>query len=281
MPERDGFPAGVPAWVDSSQPDVGAATAFYGGLFGWQFDERGGADTDDRYAVATLDGKTVAAIASPSVGGRSTPEWTTYVAVDDADAAVGRVRNAGGDVIAEPADRLGLARTALCADPAGATFGIWQPGSIRGAASVNAPGAWNFSELNTDDADAATRFYAAVFGWEVDAVDMGAMSGLMVRMPGYADFLERYNPGTKQRHIDFGAPPGFTECVAWILPLAEGAIPHWSITFSVADADATAARARELGATVIVEPFDLPMVRSTAIRDPSGAVFTANAFVPG
>ena len=88
MPERDGFPAGVPAWVDSSQPDVDGATAFYGALFGWQFSERGGAGADARYAVATLEGKSVAAIAAPWVGGRTTPEWTTYVAVDDADAIV-------------------------------------------------------------------------------------------------------------------------------------------------------------------------------------------------
>jgi predicted enzyme related to lactoylglutathione lyase len=280
MPERDGFPAGVPAWVDSSQPDVDAATAFYGALFGWQFEARGGG-SDDRYAVATLDGQSVGAVASPSVGGRQTPEWTTYVAVDDADAALERVRGAGGAVVTGPKDRFGLARTALCTDLDGATFGLWEPGSIRGAQAVNAPGAWNFSELNTDDAEGATRFYGSVFGWETDEVDMGAMSGTMVRMPGYAEFLEAINPGTKQRHIDFGAPPGFTDCVAWFLPLSDGAEPHWSITFSVADADATATRARELGAGVLVEPFDMPMVRSTVIRDPAGATFTANAFVPG
>jgi predicted enzyme related to lactoylglutathione lyase len=278
MPERDGFPAGVPAWIDTTQPDVDAALAFYGGLFGWQFDERG--TDDDRYAVATLDGKTVAAIASPGVGRPDTPGWTTYVTVDSADEAVARVRKAGGSVLSEPADRLGLARVALCADSAGAAFGLWEPGAIRGAGSVNAPGTWNFSELNTDDVAGATRFYGAVFGWEVDEVDMGAMSGSMVRMPGYADFLERINPGTKQRHIDFGAPPGFTECVAWFLPLAAGAA-HWSVTFSIADADAVAARARELGGSVEVEPYDLPMVRSTVIRDPAGARFTANAFNPG
>ena len=86
MPEREGFPAGVPAWIDSAQPDVDAAIAFYGGLFGWQFDDRAPSDSDDRYVVATLDGKTVAAIASPSVAGHpSSPAWTTYVAVDSAD----------------------------------------------------------------------------------------------------------------------------------------------------------------------------------------------------
>jgi uncharacterized protein len=282
MAEREGFPAGVPAWIDSAQPDVDAAIAFYGGLFGWQFDERAPSDSDDRYAVATLEDKTVAAIASPSVAGHpSSPAWMTYVAVDSAEDVAARVREAGGTVVAAPADRFGLARTSICTDPAGAAFGLWQPGSIRGAGSVNAPGAWNFSELNTDDVEDATRFYASVFGWEVSEVDMGAMKGTMVRMPGYGDFLERINPGTKQRHIDFGAPPGFTECVAWFLPLAEGATPHWSLTFSVADADAVAAKARELGGSVLVEPHDLPMVRSATIRDPAGAEFTANAFNPG
>ena len=281
MPERVGFPAGVPAWIDSAQPDVDAAIAFYGGLFGWQFDDRAPSDSDDRYVVATLDGKTVAAIASPSVAGHpSSPAWTTYVAVDSAEDVAARVRDAGGDVVAAPADRFGLATTAICTDPAGAVFGLWEPGSIRGAGSVNAPGTWNFSELNTDDVEGATRFYASVFGWEVSEIDMGAMKGGMVRLPGYADFLEQVNPGTKQRHIDFGAPPGFTECVAWFLPM-EGGATHWSLTLAVADADAVAAKARELGGSVIVEPHDLPMVRSTTIRDPAGAEFTASAFNPG
>jgi uncharacterized protein len=282
MPEREGFPAGVPAWIDSAQPDVDAAIAFYGGLFGWQFDDRAPGGSDDRYVVATLDGKTVAAIASPSVAGHpSSPAWTTSVAVDSADEVAARVLDAGGKLIAAPSDRFGMATTAICTDPAGAVFGLWEPGSIRGAGSVNAPGTWNFSELNTDDVEGATRFYASVFCWEVSEVDMGAMKGTMVRLPGYADFLEQVNPGTKQRHIDFGAPPGFTECVAWFLPLGDGTPPHWSVTISVADADAVAAKARELGGGVVIEPHDLPMVRSTTIRDPAGAELTASAFNPG
>jgi uncharacterized protein len=281
MPERDGFPPGVPAWIDTTQPDVDAAVAFYGGLFGWRFDERAPSGSSDRYVVASLGGKTVAAIASPGAGRPATPDWATYVAVDSAESTAAAVREAGGTVAAEPADRFGLARVALCADPAGAAFGLWEPGEIRGAESVNAPGTWNFSELKTRDAAGATAFYARIFGWEVDEVDMGAMSGSMVRLPGYADFLEQINPGTKQRHIDFGAPPGFTECVAWFLPLDEGAAQHWSVTFSIADADAVAAKAHELGGSVEVEPFDMPMVRSTTIRDPAGARFTANAFSPG
>jgi predicted enzyme related to lactoylglutathione lyase len=39
VPERDAYIAGVPCWVDTSQPDPDAAAAFYGGLFGWEFED--------------------------------------------------------------------------------------------------------------------------------------------------------------------------------------------------------------------------------------------------
>jgi uncharacterized protein len=231
--------------------------------------------------VASLNGKQVAAIASADPGTGVAPAWRTYIGVEDAEEAAAKVRDAGGMVLSVTADLGSLGRVATCADPDGAVFGVWQPGAIKGAQVVNAPGTWNFSELNTDDVDGATRFYATVFGWEVDRVDMGAMSGHMVRMPGYADFLEQFDPGIRQRHTDFGAPPGFSECVAWFLPLREGEAPRWSVTFSVADADSVAATARGLGGTVVVEPFDIPPVRSTVIRDPQGGEFTASSFNAG
>ena len=36
MPDRDGYIAGVPCWVDTNQPDPDAAAEFYGALFGWE-----------------------------------------------------------------------------------------------------------------------------------------------------------------------------------------------------------------------------------------------------
>ena len=39
MPERDGYIPGVPCWIDTSQPDPKAALPFYGGLFGWEFED--------------------------------------------------------------------------------------------------------------------------------------------------------------------------------------------------------------------------------------------------
>ena len=52
------------------------------------------------------------------------------------------------------------------------------------------------------------------------------------------------------------------------------------MTFAVDDADGAAAKARELGGTVIVPPFDAPWVRMTVIADPQGATFVASKFVP-
>jgi uncharacterized protein len=281
MLERDGFPPGVPAWIDTHQPDPDAAAAFYAKLFGWAFEERMPAGAAERYLVASLEGRTVAAISSRRPRSPASPAWNTYIGVDSADASAARVRDAGGRVVTEPFDSGDVGRVAACADPSGATFGLWQPGSVKGAQSVNAPGTWNFSELNTRDVEGAKRFYGAVFGWEADEVHMGAMAGTMVRLPGYADFLEQFDPGIRQRHADFGAPAGFSECIAWILPLKDDEAPHWSVTFAVADTDAVAARASELDGTVVVEPFDIAPVRSAVLRDPQGARFTVSAFNPG
>jgi uncharacterized protein len=53
-----------------------------------------------------------------------------------------------------------------------------------------------------------------------------------------------------------------------------GTPPHWSVCFAVADADATVAKARERGGTVVAEPVDMPIGRFAAIIDPQDAWFT-------
>src|SRR4051812_39553177 len=102
MPNRDRYPAGVPCWVATAQPDAQAAADFYRGLFGWELENRMPADAPGVYFEARLDGGTVAAVGSQSEAGVSA--WTTYIAVDDADAIAERVRAAGGTVVSGPFD---------------------------------------------------------------------------------------------------------------------------------------------------------------------------------
>jgi predicted enzyme related to lactoylglutathione lyase len=167
--ERDHYPPGVLCWVDTAQPEPEKALDFYGAVLGWDFVGSGSMpeDPQGRYYVARVRGKDVAGISSPLPGGAlARPEWTTYVAVDSADLAAARAREAGGVVVVEPSDASRSGRMAVLRDPAGAAFGVWQAELRRGAQLVNEPSAWAMSMLNTNDAEGATAFYGALFGWE-------------------------------------------------------------------------------------------------------------------
>jgi uncharacterized protein len=281
VPERDGYVAGVPCAVDTSQPDPEAAVDFYRGLFGWEFEDVMPPDSDHRYYVARLRGLDVAAVGSIPEGAPQMAVWRTYIWVDSADEAASRVREAGGDVLRDPMEiEPEAGRMAVFADPEGATFSVWQARKNRGAQLVNEPGSFNLNGLNTRDVDGAKSFYGSVFGWRTLALDGGPE---MWTLPGFGDFLERDNPDLRKQMAAAGAPTGFEDVVGSINPIAEDqpdTPPHWSVTFAVDDADATAAKAGELGGTVIVPPFDAPWVRVTVLADPQGATFIASKFVP-
>ena len=279
MPERDGYPAGVPCWVDTNQPDPDAAADFYGGLFGWELEESMPPGSDGKYLMARIRGLDVAAISSVPPGAPSMAVWNTYIWVDSADETAAKARDAGGQVLMEPFDVMEAGRMAVCADPEGAVFSVWQAKDHKGSQVVNEHGSVNFNGLNTRDIKGAQAFYPSVFGWETLELGPGFM---MWRLPGYGDYLEEMNPGLREGMAEMGAPPGFEDVVAGLNPIAEDQPdmpPHWNVTFAVNDADAAAERAAELGGELVVPPMDAPWVRMTVVRDPQGATFIANQFV--
>ena len=276
---RDGYPPGVPCWIDTEQPDPSAAIAFYGGLFGWQFEDRIPPGAPGRYAVAQLQGLDVAAVASADPGA-GPPVWNTYVWVDDVEATTSVAARAGGAVLAGALDVGPAGRMAVIADPSGAPLRLWQAGTNRGAGIVNAPGTWNWSNLHTPDVDAARAFYAAVFGWAALDVEIGGGTATMWRRPGYGDFLEVLEPGLRSRQDADGVPPGFADAIAWVMPAADGEEPRWSVTFAVDDTDAVVQRALDLGGEVRVAPFDAGPVRAADLADPQGTGFSVNSYDP-
>lgn len=281
--DREGFPPGVPSWVDTSQPDPEAAVQFYAGLFGWEFEDRTPADSPGGYFVARLGGRDVAAVGAQVDRQLSRPVWNTHIGVDKADDAAARVVHAGGKVLTEPFDVSDAGRMGVVADPAGAVFCLWQAYRHKGAQLVNAPGSWNWSNLNTGDLEGSKAFYGAVFGWEFATVSFGRNATVLCRLPGYGRFLESFDPNLRERQAKAGVPPGFEDAVGWMVPLASApaitaAAPHWSVSFSVADADATVERAAQLGGEIVVPPYDVPSVRMAVLSDPQGAVFTVSKF---
>ena len=250
MSERDRYPAGVPCWVETTQPDPEAAAEFYAALFGWDFAEAG------EYLVAQIDGRAVAGI-----GPAPTPSWNTYVRVDDADAAVARATIAGGGVLAGPIDALPSGRLAVMADPTGAVICVWEAHEREGAQLVNEPNTWTMSALHSPDPATASSFYSAMFGW----------------LP------EPFGPATLLRLRDHvgGEPaqPVPRDVVAVMAPADASVPPHWNVNFRVSGADATVELAASLGGTVVMPPVDTPGFRSAAIADPGGAVFSVSQFV--
>jgi predicted enzyme related to lactoylglutathione lyase len=235
-------------------------------------------DSPGEYYMARLDGKDVAAIGSQPEAAPPQAMWNTYIAVASADETAQKVRDAGGRVIAEPFDIGDAGRMAVCSDPEGAVFCIWEAKEMIGAQLVNDHGTVNFNGLNTRDAEAAKAFYGAVFGWR--ALDLGGAE--MWRLDGYGDHLEEIQPGTRANVKEVGGPEGFEDVVASINPIGDDqpdTPAHWSVTFAVDDADAIAARATELGGRVVVPPLDAPWVRMTVLADPEGATFIASQFV--
>jgi uncharacterized protein len=301
MPERDGYITGVPCWVDASEPDPEAAVEFYGGLFGWEFEDVMPPGPEGNYFIARHEAasSSIFDVSGASRSGdvaavRSIPEaappaamWNTYFWVDNADDCATKVREAGGDIVREPFDFMDACRMAVVTDPEGAVFGIWDAKEHKGARLVNDPGAVVFNGLNTRDVEGARSFYGSVFGWQTGAIGGGAEGWTL---PGYGDWLEReHHPQLRKKMVQAGAPEGFEDVVGSIIPIADDqpeTPPHWSVTFATDDADATARKASELGGQVIVPPFDAPWststytIRITVIGDPQGATFIASKFVP-
>ena len=260
MSERTHYPAGVPCWVTGLQSDPRAGLAFYGPLFGWEFEAGpAAADGGDPYFLARLRGSEVAGIAPLPPGQDVPPAWITEVRVDDVGATARRASEAGGTVLSGPMD-LGVGRLVVIADPAGAVLCGWEARGREGAQRVNEPGAWAMSLLHTPDPDGAATFYRDVFGWEAEAFGPVAL----FRLPGYVG-------GESSQPVP-------RDVVAAMTPLQEGA-PRWDVDFWIDDADAGAARAADSGATLLREPHDAPPFRRAIVRDPQGAAFSISQLV--
>jgi uncharacterized protein len=260
MSERDTYPAGVPCWVTNLQHDVPAATAFYAELFGWETES--GPDDLAPYSLGRLRGRDVAAIGTmPDPD--APPAWVMEVRVDDLEATVGRVREAGGTVLQANVDFTPVGRLGVFEDPQGAVFCAWEGGDREGAQVVNEPGAWSMGALQTADTDEAARFYGSVFGWETEAFGPATM----FRLPGYFGGEE--------------LQPVPRDVVAVMVPAQPDADPVWGVDFWIDDIERAVDVVRRHGGSVLRGPFEAPPAFTQAIvRDPGGAVLSISQLRP-
>lgn len=112
------------------------------------------------------------------------------------------------------------------------------------------PGAFSWADLSTSDPEAATQFYAALFGWEPDDRPI----------PGGGVYTMLQLDGKEAAALSAAQP---------------GIAPHWTSYVTVERADDAASAAKTYGATVVAEPFDvMDAGRMAVIQDPTEAIFS-------
>ena len=246
-------PAGTPTWIDLGIPDLDRAMAFYGALFGWEFEV--GPEESGRYTMCLLRGRPVAAIMPNPDPDATDFWWNLYFATDDCDTSAARSERAGGSILAPPMDVMDKGRMAIVRDTSGAQFGLWQAGAHIGSEIVNEPNSLLRNDLVTAEPGPAREFYTAVFDYKLDGnPDMPDVDFTFLRRP--------------DGH-EIGGIAGD--------PKAEKS--RWTTLFQVDDADAAVRRAVDAGGTA-EEPFDMIYGRLADITDPFGAEFQVGSPKP-
>ncbi len=235
---------GSVVWHHLVTSDVDASVDFYGRLFGWEFGDWAGGSEERQVRIGGVETAGIV----PSVNAES--YWLPFVWVDDLDATLARVQEAGGEICEPVETEGGFLRSAVIADPAGALIAPLQPEADLpwpdGALYAKAPLAWH--DLLTSDIEEAARFYEAAFGW--NALDLGDDAYLVLDSPE-----QGLVAGIAERPPEVPEPLWLT-CVS---------------TFET-DFEEAAARAQELGAELLVEVDRVDQSRKI-FRDPTGAIF--------
>ncbi len=233
-------------WFEHLSGDTAQARKFYDALLGWhtELTPMGGPEP---YPLI-MNGKV-------AIGGlRNAPSgapslWMAYLSVADVDASYQAALAAGGKGLMPPADFGGAGRGATLADPTGAVFSLWTSvHDDRADATPTAVGDWHWNELMTPDEAKALAFYEKIFGYTHTSMDMGPQG--------------QYHVLTKD---------GVRRAGLMHSPMPDTP-PLWMPYVAVADCDATAAKAKQLGARIIAGPRDVPQVgRFAALLDAQGA----------
>ncbi len=241
---------GAFCWVELATSDPTAAAVFYSELFGWKTKTQTG--EWGSYTMAEIDGESVCGITAMQkqmAAQGVPPHWTSYVSVDSVDAAAQRAGELGAKVLAPPFDVLEVGRMAVIQDPTGAALALWQAKQHIGATVTGVPGTLTWNELQTRDIDRAKAFFPALFGWTASG----------------------------ESHYTEWLPKGASKPTGGMIAIdaSWGPVPpSWMVYFASDDVDASIARAKNLGAKVLVSE-DLPKVgRFAVLQDPQGATFS-------
>lgn len=237
-------------WHDLVTTNLEADKRFYGGLFGWEFEQRTG-PRGAQYTLARSGGVYVAGMVDAGAEGKNAnvSRWVGYLSVPDVDAAVKRNGEAGGETAVAPLDISGIGRVAGIVDPQGAVLGLARSsvGDPDDSGS-GIPGSVAWNELLATDAAGAAQYYSELAGYEVE--ELQRRGGLYRMMKS----------GSARRAGVLASPLGLPES-------------NWLVYFQVSDINSAVGRVEQLGGKVMIAPSpDVREGNMALIVDPSGAL---------
>lgn len=262
MSDTKALPPGTFSWMELATEDPERAKVFYGEVLGWSFIQD---DLPDGgfYIMAAAGEKGVSGMYSmpeEMAAAGIPPFWLCYVTVEDVALAAAKVTELGGQLVKPPFEVMDYGRMAVCADPTGAPFALWQAGSHAGADPGDGDlGTRCWNELVSSDVDKSSAFFTALFGWTASTMPMGGEQYTMFKQG------EQMVAGLMSMDAQAGPMAGIAE---------GGEMPStWVAYFIVSDCDAAVSQAEALGGKALFPAFDMPNVgRSTWLADPDGAI---------
>jgi predicted enzyme related to lactoylglutathione lyase len=233
-------------WADLVTDDVPAARKFYGGLFGWTFQDLG------NYTIAANEERPLCGMiqrARPN-DKSAHPHWFGYLSTRNVESAQRAVLELGGRVLAAPHKFSKRGEQAVFADPEGATFGVIKSSSGDPQDFKADPGDWIWIQLLSHDAAKASQFYSKIGGYDVVAnTESNRLSDFVLVSEGYARATVRTIPKERQQ-----------------------VKPDWLPYVRVSSVTDSVVRARQLGGQVLFEPRPEYLQGKVAVvRDPTGA----------
>jgi predicted enzyme related to lactoylglutathione lyase len=240
-------------WYELLTTDMAAARAFYAKVIGWE--ARDASAPGMPYTLLNVGETAVGGLMTLPQEARQTgaqPRWLGYVAVDDVDATVARLRQLGGAVHIPPTDMPGIGRFAVIADPQMATLALikWSEPGQSTADDLDKMGRVGWHELLAVNGETAFAFYGALLGWRKaePEIDTGGT---------YQPFF-----AGAQRAGGMFTKPAFVT------------IPFWLYYFNVGDLAAALESVKALKGKVLEGPVEVPGgTRVARCEDPQGAMF--------
>lgn len=241
------------SWYELMTSDTKAAGKFYSDVVGWTTQEmpsNGGME----YTIFNLGSVGMAGMMHMP----SHIAWIGYISVDDVDAHIEKIVEAGGKLWKPATDVPGMLRFAVLSDPQGAAIVVFTPNPAMPSPqrpAPPAPGTIGWHELYTADLEAGFDFYNKLFGWtKVSDMDMGPMGLYRLFDEGENKQMGDGGMMTKPPHIP---------------------VSNWGFYFCVESIGAAVERVKTGGGQILNGPMQVPgggwIING---QDPQGAMFS-------